>query len=86
MAAASAISWEIAPWMSVSQTTGMPSSFSSALAAQGMMWISSCSAFQHCMAMALQPYLSAKLFMATFSAATSVRPASSMEQVMFSRQ
>ena len=39
--AASAISWEMAPWMSVSHTTGMPSSLSSALAAQGMMWISS---------------------------------------------
>ena len=40
--------------MSVSQTMGMPLSFSSALSAQGMMPSSLCSAFQHWIAPALQ--------------------------------
>ena len=69
-----------------SQITGMPSSFKSALAAQGMMWISSCSAFQHWMAMALQPYFSARCFIATFRQATFSRYRSEMSQVMFSLQ
>ena len=53
-AAASTSRAVMAPWMSVSHTTGMPLSFKSAFAAQGMMPSSPCSAFQHWMAAALQ--------------------------------
>lgn len=58
--AASAITAVMAPWMSVSHTTGRPSSFKRELAAQGMMPSSPCRAFQHWMATALQPYWSAR--------------------------
>lgn len=53
--AASASRAVMAPWMSVSHTTGKPSSFSRELAAQGMTPSSVCKAFQHWMAAALQP-------------------------------
>ena len=68
--AASTISAVIAPWISVSHTTGKPSSFSRALAAQGIMPISPCSAFQHWIAPAEHPYRSARFRIATFRAAT----------------
>ena len=75
-----------APWISVSQTTGKPSSFNREFAAQGIMPISVCRAFQHWMAPALQPYLSARFFMATFRAAIVSSSASVTLISKFSRQ
>ena len=68
--AASTIRAVMALWISFSQTTGIPSSFSREFAAHGMMPISPCSAFQHWIAMALQEYFAARFFIATFRAAT----------------
>ena len=70
IAAASAKSAVIAPWISVSQTIGMPFSFKSAFAAQGMMPSSPCKAFQHWIAPALQWYFAIRRSIATASPAT----------------
>ena len=69
----------MAPWMSVSQTTGIPISLRMALAAQGIMPSSSCRAFQHWMAPALQPYFSTKRFMAMARPATAGTLSSGMQ-------
>lgn len=76
----------MAPWISVSQTTGMPLSLRSAFAAQGMMPSSPCRAFQHWMAAALQWYCFTSRSMATARPAMFVSCSSETLMSMFSRQ